>query len=329
MTAEPFILCDQLVKIYKIEGVEVIALQGLDLTVRRSEMLGIVGASGSGKSTLMNILGGLDRPTSGRAWVDSQNLLAMNDRELTRYRKTQVGFVWQQGARNLIPFLSALENIELPMALAGVSAKTARSRAGALLEAVDLANRAKFQLAQLSGGEQQRVAIAVAMANKPGLLLADEPTGELDNATALVIYQAFQALNQQYGITILIVSHDPGIARHVHRLVAIHDGQITAETVRRPADLAEAASMHPEDSILDECVMVDENGWLRVPKAYLQQCQIEGPVRGKQVIVNTQTPAGGLSFGQVFIQHSLVRALRVHRVNVHVASGFGVHEQRR
>jgi ABC-type lipoprotein export system ATPase subunit len=192
MISDPFILCDELVKIYRIEGMEVLALQGLDLAVQRGEMLGIVGASGSGKSTLMNILGGLDRPTSGKVWVGGKNLLEMSDRELTLYRKHQVGFVWQQGARNLIPFLSALENIELPMALAGVSSKTAHNRAGALLEVIGLSKRAKFQLAQLSGGEQQRVAIAVALANQPGLLLADEPTGELDTNTALSIYEVFR-----------------------------------------------------------------------------------------------------------------------------------------
>ncbi len=279
MTLEPFIVCDELVKIYKIEGVEVIALQGLNLAVRRGEMLGIVGASGSGKSTLMNILGGLDRPTSGRVWVAEKNLLEMNDQELTQYRKRQVGFIWQQGARNLIPFLSALENIELPMALAGVSAGPARSRAGTLLEAVGLTDRAKFQLAQLSGGEQQRVAIAVALANQPALLLADEPTGELDSNTALTIFQAFQALNKQFNVTILVVSHDPGIARHMNRVVAIHDGQITAETIRHPVALSEGTVIPAGGGHLEELVVVDGNGWLHVPKAYLQQCQIEGRAR--------------------------------------------------
>jgi ABC-type lipoprotein export system ATPase subunit len=268
-----------LVKIYKIEGVEVLALQGLDLTVKRGEMLGIVGTSGSGKSTLMNILGGLDRPTSGKVWVGGKNLLEMSSRELTHYRKHQVGFVWQQGARNLIHFLSALENIELPMALAGVPSKTAHNRAGALLEAIGLTKKTKFQLAQLSGGEQQRVAIAVALANQPGLLLADEPTGELDSNTALSIYQVFQALNQQFNVTILIVSHAPAIAKFMHRVVAIHDGQITAETIRRLAGSAETSTQQTEGQPLEELVVVDQKGWVRLPEAYLQQCHIEGRAR--------------------------------------------------
>ena len=189
---EPYILCDNLVKIYKVAGLEVVALQGLDLAVAKGELMGIVGASGSGKSTLMNILGGLDRPSAGRVWVGGRSLLDLTDGALTQYRRTQVGFVWQQGARNLIPFLTAYENIELPMILAGVPASQARSRVEALLEAVGLADRRRHYMTQLSGGEQQRVAIAVALANQPALILADEPTGELDNTTALTIYTAFK-----------------------------------------------------------------------------------------------------------------------------------------
>jgi putative ABC transport system ATP-binding protein len=279
VTSGPFILCEKLVKIYQIEGLEVLALQGLDLAVQRGEMLGIVGASGSGKTTLMNILGGLDRPTSGKVWVGGMNLLGMRGRDLTLYRKRQVGFVWQQGARNLIPFLSALENIELPMALAGVPSKTAHHRAGELLETIGLGNRAKFQLAQLSGGEQQRVAIAVALANQPGLLLADEPTGELDTNTAISIYQVFQALNQKFNVTILIVSHAPAIAKYMHRVVAIHDGQITSETVRHLASSAETSARQTEGQPLEELVVVDEKGWLHVPEAYLQKCHIKDRAR--------------------------------------------------
>ncbi|HEY3342680.1 MAG TPA: ABC transporter ATP-binding protein, partial [Anaerolineae bacterium] len=185
MSEGPFILCDNLVKIHKIADLEVVALQGLDLEVKQGELLGIVGASGSGKSTLLNILGGLDRPSAGRVVVGGRDLLKMSDAALTTYRRTQVGFVWQQGARNVIPYLSSESNVELPMILAGHAGGAARKHAGELLDAVGLADRRHHYLGQLSGGEQQRVAIAVALANSPSLLLADEPTGELDSTTAL------------------------------------------------------------------------------------------------------------------------------------------------
>jgi putative ABC transport system ATP-binding protein len=228
MAQEPFIICDNLVKIYKIADLETVALQGLDLIVARGELMGIVGPSGSGKSTLMNILGGLVRPSAGRVWVDGIDLLKMSDSGLNRYRRSKVGFVWQQGTRNLVPYLTALENVELPMILAGKSGREDRRYAESLLDSVGLAERRHHHLAEMSGGEQQRVAIAVALSNSPTLLLGDEPTGEVDSATALTIYQTFQRLNQEYGLTTLIVSHDPGIARHVSRVVAIRDGKPAA-----------------------------------------------------------------------------------------------------
>jgi len=282
---EPYILCDNLVKIYKVAGLEVVALQGLDLAVAKGELMGIVGASGSGKSTLMNILGGLDRPSAGRVWVGGRSLLDLTDGALTQYRRTQVGFVWQQGARNLIPYLSAYENIELPMTLAGVPANQARSRVAALLEAVGLADRQHHYMTQLSGGEQQRVAIAVALANQPTLILADEPTGELDNTTALTIYAAFKELNRQFGVTTLIVTHDQGIARHVQRVVAIRDGKTSSETVRieapRPpggANEGEVSEPHLQE-LFEELVVVDSAGRLQVPKEYLERFQITGRAR--------------------------------------------------
>jgi ABC-type lipoprotein export system ATPase subunit/bifunctional DNA-binding transcriptional regulator/antitoxin component of YhaV-PrlF toxin-antitoxin module len=295
------IVCDNLVKIYKIAELEVFALQGLDLVVNQGELLGIVGASGSGKSTLMNILGGLDRPSAGRIWVDGLDLLNLSDIALDRYRRTMVGFVWQQGGRNLIPYLNALENIELPMTLAGISGRAKRRRAEELLDAVSLTDRRKHRLSELSGGEQQRVAIAVALANNPHLLLADEPTGELDSNTALMIYKTFQDLNQRYGLTILIVSHDPTISRHVHRVVAIRDGKLATETVRttRPAEAANgsaengeagesASGASPEstgeatqvqiEEILQELTVLDSAGRLQIPKDYLQKVNIKSRV---------------------------------------------------
>jgi putative ABC transport system ATP-binding protein len=282
---EPFILCDNLVKIYKIAGLEVVALQGLDLAVAKGELLGIVGASGSGKSTLMNILGGLDRPSAGRVWVNGRSLLEMSEAALTDYRRSQVGFIWQQGARNLIPFLTAMENVELPMTLAGQPPSRTRKRAEELLEAVGLSDRRNHSLPQLSGGEQQRVAIAVALSNQPGMLLADEPTGELDTTTALTIYKAIQDLNRLYGVTTLIVSHDQTISRHVQRVVAIRDGKTSSETVRvdgsQPATAASGSAVvetHPADQF-EELVVLDSAGRLQVPKEYLEKLKIKGRAR--------------------------------------------------
>lgn len=281
MAAQPFIICDNLVKIYKIAQLEVVALQGLDLTVSRGELLGIVGASGSGKSTLMNILGGLDRPSAGRVFVDGLNLLNLKDAELTKYRQKKVGFVWQQGARNLLPYLTALENVEVPMTLAGIPFSMARKRSEELLEVVGLKDRRNHTMQALSGGEQQRVAISVALANKPSLLLADEPTGELDSVTSQTIYQAFKDLNSQFGVTTLIVSHDATIARHVQRVVAIRDGKTSSETVRidptrikTTEDEGEKPAQHEEQ--YEELVVLDSAGRLQVPKDYLERFSIKG-----------------------------------------------------
>lgn len=281
------IVCDNLVKIYKIAELEVFALQGLDLVINRGELLGIVGASGSGKTTLMNILGGLDRPSAGRVWVDGMDLLNLSDSALDRYRRTKVGFVWQQGGRNLIPYLNALENIELPMTLAGLSGRQKRKRAEELLEAVGLAGRRNHHLSELSGGEQQRVAIAVALANSPHLLLADEPTGELDSNTALSIYKTFRDLNQLYGLTVLIVSHDPTISRHVNRVVAIRDGKLATETVRQTRQVTQestegnADGQPPEvihEEVMEELTVLDSAGRLQIPKDYLQRMNIKSHV---------------------------------------------------
>jgi ABC-type lipoprotein export system ATPase subunit/bifunctional DNA-binding transcriptional regulator/antitoxin component of YhaV-PrlF toxin-antitoxin module len=279
--SDPLIICDNLVKIYKVADLEVFALQGLDLIIERSELMGIVGASGSGKSTLMNILGGLDRPSAGRVWVDGNDLLKMSDSALNRYRRSKVGFVWQQSARNLVPYLNAQENVELPLTLAGQTGRRKRRRAAELLEAVGLAERRRHHLNQLSGGEQQRVAIAVALANNPLLLLADEPTGEVDSITAATIYDTLKMLNREFGLTILIVSHDPGIARHVQRVVAIRDGKLASETVRQSASRqdGDGVELEEEDEIFEELVVLDSAGRLQVPKDYLEQFDIGGRVQ--------------------------------------------------
>ena len=223
---EQFIQCKDLVKVFELDGVEHQALQGLDITIDEGSLMAIVGASGSGKSTLMNILGGLIEPTSGSAVVNGHDLLTLTGKDQNRYRQQEVGFVWQQSSRNLIPYLNVRENVEYPMLLAGLDGKHVRARAESLLELVSLSHRMEHKLPTLSGVEQQRAAIAVSLANDPSILLADEPTGELDTATALTIYEAFQKLNKEEGLTIIIVSHDPHIAEHVDRVVTIRDGRL-------------------------------------------------------------------------------------------------------
>ncbi|GMU39891.1 MAG: ABC transporter ATP-binding protein [Chloroflexota bacterium] len=269
----PYIHCEDLFKIYKSDDLEVVALRGLDLRVERGEMMAIVGASGSGKSTLLNILAGLDQPSAGRIRVGDRDLLTMREEDLVDYRRRDVGFVWQQTGRNLIPYLGALENIEVPMALEGVPRAAARERARALLEQVGLASKARNRPTELSGGEQQRVAIAVALANEPPLLLADEPTGELDSATADEVFALLTRLNRETGVTIVIVTHDREITRRVDRVVAMRDGRTSTEIVRRvhfARDEAERA---------DEFAVVDRSGRLQIPREYLDALDIERRAR--------------------------------------------------
>jgi ABC-type lipoprotein export system ATPase subunit/bifunctional DNA-binding transcriptional regulator/antitoxin component of YhaV-PrlF toxin-antitoxin module len=277
MNSEPLIVCENLVKIYRLnqEGggsVEVQALQGMDITVSEGEMLGIVGASGSGKSTLLNVLGGLDRPTGGRALIGRQDLGQLSPAALDQFRRKTVGFVWQQGARNLISYLTALENIQLPLTLSGQVGRATDQRALELLDLVGLRERKDHRLEELSGGEQQRVAIAIALANRPRLLLADEPTGELDTATAQTIYDLLRRLNKQLGLTIVIVSHDPGIARHVDRVVAVRDGKLASETLR-------IQKVDSDEHHLVELAVVDAAGRLQIPREYLEQFNIRRRVQ--------------------------------------------------
>ena len=286
---DPVITCENLVKIYKIADLEVVALQGLDLIVEKGETLGIVGASGSGKSTLLNILGGLDRPSAGRVTVDGQDLLKLSDGALNRYRRNKVGFVWQQTSRNLIPYLTAQENVELPMTVSGMSRREKRAWTRELLDAVDLYDRRRHRLMQLSGGQQQRVGIAVALANKPALLLGDEPTGEVDSATAQTIMDTFHRLGETLGLTTIIVTHDPRIARQVDRVVAIRDGKTSTETIRRVGQLERAMigerppeqegevaeTPEPGEQVesvtYHEYVVLDSAGRLQVPQEYRDQ----------------------------------------------------------
>jgi ABC-type lipoprotein export system ATPase subunit len=269
------IACDNLVKIYKVADLEVVALQGLDLLVQSGEFIAVVGTSGSGKSTLLNILGGLDIPSAGRVTVAGHDLLRMSGEDRTRYRRSVIGFVWQQTARNLLPYVSALENVELPMILDGVSGERRRVRARELLELVGLGNRTSHRPEQLSGGEQQQVAIAVALANNPAVLFADEPTGELDTATSKDVYEVLRHVNEREGVTIVVVTHDPLVTDRVNRTVAIRDGRTSAETLRR----TEIDEEGKQTTLAEEFVVLDRVGRLQLPEHYVKALELEHRVR--------------------------------------------------
>jgi ABC-type lipoprotein export system ATPase subunit len=267
------IVCDNLVRIYKVADLEVVALQGLDLLVDAGEMIAIVGASGSGKSTLMNILGGVDVPSAGRAVVAGHDLTRLGRRERTRYRRRVVGFVWQQTSRNLLPYLSAVENVELPMTLDGRPRR--RARALELLDLVGLADRAKHRPDRLSGGEQQRVAIGVALANSPPVVLADEPTGELDSTSGAQVFALLRRVNSELGTTILIVTHDAMVSEQVGRTVAIRDGRTATETLRR----TEQTDGGDHRIIAEEFAVLDRAGRLQLPRAHIEALELERRVR--------------------------------------------------
>jgi ABC-type lipoprotein export system ATPase subunit len=273
--AGPLIQCDGVVKIYKVADLEVVALQGLDLAVEPGEFIAIVGASGSGKSTLLSILGGLDVPSAGRVVVAGHHVGEMGSAERTRYRRQVLGFVWQQTARNLLPYLTARENVELPMLLEGVPRNDRASRTSWLLDLVGLAERGEHRPSQLSGGEQQRVAIAVALANEPALLLADEPTGELDTNTAHDVFELLRSVNRLLGLTIVVVTHDPLVSEQVSRTIAIRDGRTSTETLRRRA-VGEAGQHHV---IAEEYAVLDRVGRLQLPRAHVEELGLRQRVR--------------------------------------------------
>ena len=274
--------CENLMRIFKTDEVEVVALQGLDLEIEAGEVMAIIGSSGSGKSTLLNILGGLDRPSAGTVEVGGADLLKLSPQDLVRYRRETVGFVWQNSARNLVPYLTATENVEVPMLLAR-RRRGRRQRALELLRQVGVDHRAGNRLTELSGGEQQRVAIAVALANEPPLLLADEPTGNVDSQTARHLLATFREVNRELGVTVVIVTHDRAVAQSVGRVVAIRDGRTSSEFIRQP-DAAGGAdpdvvrpALHMEEADSHrEYVVVDRVGRLQIPRDHLQALSISG-----------------------------------------------------
>ena len=259
--AEPAILCENLVKIYKVADLDVVALQGLDLSVDPGELVAIVGASGSGKSTLQNILGGVDTPTAGRVEVGGQDLTTLSEAERTLYRRRTVGFVWQQTSRNLLPYLTAAENVELPMTLEGVGRRVRRGRVRSLLDLVNLGARSAHRPDALSGGEQQRVAVAIALANRPDVLLADEPTGELDSDNSAHLFETLQAVSRELGVTVVVLTHDPLVSEQVERTIGIRDGRTATETLRR---------IEGEELVAEELAVLDRAGRLQLPRDYVE-----------------------------------------------------------
>jgi ABC-type lipoprotein export system ATPase subunit len=271
------IVCENLIKIYKTSDTEVVALQGLDLVVEEGELMAIIGNSGSGKSTLLNMLGGLDHASAGKLMVAGKDLFKLKENEMVNYKRETVGFVWQNNARNLIPYLTAQENIELILSVGKKPNK--KTRALELLEMVDMLHRKKSKLKELSGGEQQRIAIAIALANSPRLLLADEPTGSVDTKTADEILSLFRRLNKSLNITIVIVTHDRELSKKVDRIVSIKDGKISSEFLRKISyadTLATISSGLKEDESHIELAVIDKNGRIHIPEQYLSALNING-----------------------------------------------------
>jgi ABC-type lipoprotein export system ATPase subunit len=284
MTEEAIVVCDNLVKIYKVADLEVVALQGLDLEVRPGEMMALVGASGSGKSTLLNILSALDAPSAGRCIVDGNDLTRLGEAQRIAYRRHVIGHIWQQSGRNLLPELNVLENAELPQLLKGSAPRLRLRHAQELLDMVGLGQMRKKRPAQLSGGEQQRAAIAVAIANEPKLLLADEPTGELDSQTASEIFSLLRQLSRRLGLTIITVTHDAAIAAATDRTIAIRDGRTSTETVRRDASetvigdlsLKTSAEIGLSSETHRESILIDRVGRLQLPREVLDRIRFKG-----------------------------------------------------
>ncbi len=277
MNNESMILADNLVKIYKTTDIEVVALQGLDLEVKKGEFMAIIGNSGSGKSTFLNMIGGLDRPSAGKLFVDGKNLFNMTDSELVDYKRNTVGFVWQNNARNLLPFLSAYENIMTPILF--TNEKNKKEKVNYLLDLVGMSHRKHNRLNQLSGGEQQRIAIAIALANNPKLLLADEPTGSVDRKTADYILDMFRRLNKELNLTIVVVTHDVTLSKKVERVVSIRDGKTSSERILKQqyaGDFLNSDIDWKEEATQEEYAIIDRAGRVQIPREILDALGIQG-----------------------------------------------------
>lgn len=277
-SSKEMIVCENLIKVYKTVDSEVVALQGLDLTVKEGELMAIIGNSGSGKSTLLNMIGGLDYPTAGKLLVDGKDLFKMNKKQMVRYKRETVGFVWQNNARNLIPYLTAVENVEITMNLTGRFRQ--RRRALELLDMVNMKHRSNNKLNQLSGGEQQRIAIAIALANNPKVLLADEPTGSVDTKTSDEILDLFKELNKKLGITVVIVTHDRLLEKKVNRVVAIRDGKTSSEFLRKSSYMEALSNINSqfEDELEEkvELAVIDKVGRVQIPQEFINKIGLNG-----------------------------------------------------
>jgi len=268
LLGEDIIICENLVKIYKTKDIEVLALQGLELNIAAGELMAIIGNSGSGKSTFLNMIGGLDRPSAGKLTVDGKDLFKLNEAELVEYKKNTVGFVWQNNARNLLPYLTAWQNVQMPMMFNDT--KKQKDRALELLELVGMSHKKHSRLSQLSGGEQQRIAIAIALANNPKILLADEPTGSVDVKTGNYILDVFRELNKNMGLTIVIVTHDRMLAKKVNRVVSIRDGKTSSEMIMKQSYVDRLDSIEMFDEVHDEYAVLDKAGRVQIPRELLE-----------------------------------------------------------
>lgn len=272
--------CDNLYKIYKTDDDEVFALSGIDLTVEEGEIMAVIGSSGSGKSSLLNILGGLDKPTTGKLFVNGIDMFKLSEKQMRIYRRKTVGFVWQNGARNLLSHLTAIENVEM---IAGMFMPRDRAREAAhsLLEKVGMSGREESTVNQLSGGEQQRVAIAIALANNPKILLADEPTGSVDSKTSASILKLFNELNRQLNITIIIVTHDMRVAHTIKRVVSIDNGKIFKELIAKQVYTEEdfdkniMVSNIDEGNTHEEYLIIDRHNRVQIPEEFLYKLNLD------------------------------------------------------
>ena len=276
-----FIQMHDVIKIYEEPrtGLQIPALRGVELSIKEGELVCIIGPSGAGKSTLLKLLGGLDRPSSGSIIVGDKRIDQLPEEHLTEYRRYDVGFLWQFPEKNLLPVLTALENIELPMKIAGFPREKRRKRALELLDKVGLKDRASHRLHQLSGGEAQRVSLAVALANDPKVVLADEPTGELDTKTTLEIISFMRELNQEYNKTIVVVTHDMRFEQRSDRAFRILDGMISG--IRQAKNKTATTIDIETPPEREELIYVDQFGNMRIPKHFLKEAGIKNHVRIK------------------------------------------------